>query len=132
MSSEIQNGKNVACSKCGTENSFGNYECINCREVLSYGEAEEPEPGCNNTSGEDDTFKKRSKFIRRWLLNIPPFIILLFLLTLYLRYEDTILLLVTIVIFMPWCIFCGIDIYNYKDWHESKKDEEKREYVSRK
>ncbi len=132
MSFGIQNEKNVACSKCGTENNFGNYECISCREVLSYDEAEDTETGCNNIPDENDTFKKRSKVIRRWLFNIPPFIILLFLLTLYLRYENTILLLVTIVIFLPWCIFCGIDIYNYKDWHESKKDEEEREYVNRK
>ncbi|MFA6568644.1 MAG: hypothetical protein WCS96_10560 [Victivallales bacterium] len=124
MPLEIQNDKYIVCSKCGTENSFGNYECTNCREVLSYGETDDSEISCDNAPGEDDTFKKRSKFIRKCLLNIPPFIILLFLLTLYLHYGNSTLLLVTIIIFLPWCIFCGIDIYNYKDWHESKKDDE--------
>jgi hypothetical protein len=124
MPLEIQKDKYVVCSKCGTENSFGNYECINCREVLSYDETEEPETGQGSISEEDDAFKKRSMLIRKCLLNIPPFIILLILLSLYLHYENTILLLVIVVIFMPWCIFCAIDIYNYKDWHEQKKDEE--------
>lgn len=123
--------KHIICSECGAENSFGTYECINCREVLSYDGEEEAEINCDNASGEDDAFKKRSRFIRRCLLNIPPFIILLFLLTLYLHYENTTLLLVTVIIFLPWCIFCGIDIYNYKDWHEYKRDEEKQEYKNR-
>ncbi len=132
MTLEIQEDKYIACSECGTKNSFGTYECINCREVLSYDEPAAPEIICNNASGEDDTFKKRSRFIRKCLLNIPPFIILLFLLMLYLRYENKTLLLVTIIIFLPWCVFCGVDIYNYKDWHESRKDEEKQEYHNRK
>jgi len=132
MSPETQNEKHIVCSKCGTENSFGTYECINCREVLSYDETEESETGADNACPEEDAFMKRGRFIRKCLLNIPPFIILLFLLTFYLHYEDTILLLVIIIIFMPWCFFCAVDIYNYKDWHESKKDEEKQEYRSRK
>ena len=127
MNSETQNDKYVVCVSCGTKNSFGNYECINCREVLSYDDTEEPVTSCDNASGEDEAFKKRNMLIRKCLLNIPPFIILLFLLTLYLHYQNTILLLVTIIIFMPWCAFCGIDIYNYKDWHESKKDEEDKD-----
>ena len=125
MTSEIQKDKYVPCSKCGASNSVGTYECINCREVLSYDEREEPETEREIDSSEDDALK-RSIFIRKCLLNIPPFIILLFLLTLYLHYESTILLLGTIIIFMPWCTFCAIDIYNYKDWHESKKDEESK------
>ncbi len=123
MISEIQNDKHVLCSRCGEKNSFGTYECINCREVLSYEETEEPETGGKIDPADDDALK-RSIFIRKCLLNIPPFIILLFLLTLYLHYESTLLLLATIIIFMPWCTFCAIDIYNYRDWHESKKDEE--------
>ena len=124
MNAEIQNDKYVLCSKCGTENSFGNYECVSCREVLSYDETEEPEISSDNASGEDDALRRRNTLIRKCLLNIPPFIILLFMLSLYLHYENNILLLVTIIIFMPWCTFCASDIYNYKDWHESKKDEE--------
>jgi hypothetical protein len=124
--------KHVICSKCREENSFGTYECVNCGEVLSYDETDDGEINCDNPSGKDDDLRKRSRFIRKCLLNIPPFIILLLLLTLYLHYENTILLLVTVVIFLPWCIFCGIDIYNYKDWHEYKKDGEKQEYRNRK
>ena len=132
MTSEIHNDKYVLCSKCGTRNSFGSYECIDCREVLSYDETEEPDVRGNGVSEEEDNLKRRSKIIRKCLLNIPPFIILLILLSLYLHYENTILLLVTVIVFMPWCLFCGVDIYNYKDWHESKKDDEKQEYANRK
>lgn len=129
MTLETQNDKYALCTKCGTKNSFGNYECINCREVLSYDEAEEPENKDDSESEENKTLKRRNRLIRKCLLNIPPFIILLFLLSLYLHYENTTLLLVTIIIFLPWCIFCGIDIYNYKDWHESRKDEGKCEPI---
>ena len=124
MTLVIQNDKYIICAKCGTENSFWNYECINCREILSYGDAEMPEISSDDASVEDDALKKRNRFIRKCLLNIPPFIILLVLLTLYLHYENTILLLATIIVFMPWCCFCAVDIYNYKDWHEAGKDEE--------
>ncbi|MFA6291810.1 MAG: hypothetical protein WC637_08520 [Victivallales bacterium] len=124
MTSEIQNDKDVLCSKCGEKNSFGTYECINCGEVLSYDETDEPGSGNDNDAEENNAFRKRSRIIRKCLLNIPPFIILLILLSLYLHYENRTLLLVTVIIFLPWCIFCGIDIYNYKDWHESRKDEE--------
>ena len=62
MSPEIQNDKYILCAKCGTENSFGNYECINCREVPSYGDAEVPEISSDDASVEDDALKKRNKF----------------------------------------------------------------------
>jgi hypothetical protein len=124
MTSELQDKKHVLCPKCGTENSFGNYECINCREVLSYGGTADTESEQDSASEEKDVFNKRSRIIRKCLLNIPPFIILLFLLTLYLHSGNSTLLLVTAIIFLPWCVFCGIDIYNYKDWHESRKDDE--------
>jgi hypothetical protein len=126
MTSEIHDDKYVLCSKCGTRNSFGNYECIECKEVLSYEETEGPDTSGDGVSEKEDILKRRSRIIRKCLLNIPPFIILLILLSLYLHYGNSTLLLVTIIIFMPWCIFCGIDIYNYKDWHEARKDEESK------
>ncbi|GEM_PF-3483940 len=109
----------VICSKCGARNSFGSYECIICREVLEYGETDEPYTDAHDEKKIEPVLK--INWYRKSLFYIPPFILLLFMLTTYLYYKDDLLLILTVIVFFPWAAFCTVDIYN-----ESKRIDERR------
>ncbi|HCE43877.1 MAG TPA: hypothetical protein DET40_10045 [Lentisphaeria bacterium] len=119
MDQDSDSDKSVICQNCSTKNSFGSYECINCREVLEYGDTDEPYIDVDKVPEKKEPY--RTNWFRRSLFYIPPFIILLFMLTYYLYCQEPYLLLLIIIIFMPWASFCTIDIYN-----ESKRREETR------
>jgi hypothetical protein len=109
----------VICGKCGTRNSFGNYECISCREVLEYGDTDEPytDVGCE----QDKKTVLKINWYRKSLFYIPPFILLLLMLTAFLYYDKDLLLIITLILFFPWLTFCTVDIYNESKRIESNK-----------
>jgi len=110
MDQNSENNDFVLCEKCGTRNSFGSYECMNCREILNYGNTDEPYIDAAETPGKKPPY--RTNWYRKSLFYIPPFILLLFLLTAYLYYGNDILLVTTIVIFLPWASLCAVEIHD--------------------
>ena len=117
MDQDLDSDKFVICQNCNAKNSFGSYECINCREILEYGDTDEPYIDIDKVPEKKELY--RTSWFRRSLFYIPPFIILLFMLTYYLYCDEPYLLLLIIIIFMPWSAFCTVEIYN-----ESKRREE--------
>ncbi|HBC87404.1 MAG TPA: hypothetical protein DCZ94_10650 [Lentisphaeria bacterium] len=119
MDQNLEKDNFVTCGRCNARNSFGNYECISCREVLEYGDTDEPYIDAESTPKSEPAL--RINWYRKSLFYIPPFILLLIMLTFYLYYAADLLLILTIILFFPWATYCTVDIYT-----DSKRMEETR------